>query len=85
MIYTPLVKKKIHNPGIRKHGKKEICTPCEEIAYPWSMISVISLVGEAKYEKESEEKKEDELGAGQLSDSHILMPAMVKCNISEKH
>ena len=41
------------------------------------MISVISLIGEAEEEKESKEKKEDELCTRRLSDSHILMLALV--------
>ena len=44
---------------------------------PWSMIGVVSLMREAEDEKEPKEEKKYELCTGRLSDSHILMSALV--------
>ena len=44
---------------------------------PWSMVGVVSLMREAEDEEKPKEKKKDELRTGRLSDSHILMSALV--------
>ena len=45
--------------------------------HPRGMVDVVRLLGEAEYEKESNEKEKYELGTGPLSDSHVLMPDLV--------